>query len=208
MRVGVLASGRGSNFDALLRSTREPGNPADIVVVVSDREDAAVLEKARAASVSVEIIDPGTRRGPWTPEGVAGTLDTLRSHRLELLCLAGFMRILPAEIVRAFPNAILNIHPSLLPAFPGTRPQRQALRAGVKISGCTVHIVDEGVDTGPIVLQRAVPVKAGDSPDTLAARILEQEHIAYPAALRAMAEGRVSVEGRTTVVVDHREPVS
>jgi phosphoribosylglycinamide formyltransferase-1 len=208
VRVGVLASGRGSNFDALLLSTREAGSPAEIVVVVSDRADAAVLEKARAASIPVEIIDPGTRRGPWTPEGIAATVARLHAHELDLICLAGFMRILPAEIVRAFPQAILNIHPSLLPAFPGTRPQRQALRAGVKVSGCTVHFVDEGVDTGPILLQRVVPVKPGDTEETLAARVLEQEHLAYPAAVRAVAEGRVEHEGRTTIVTDPLEPVS
>jgi phosphoribosylglycinamide formyltransferase-1 len=185
-----------------LRSTRAPGSPAEIVVVISDRAAAPVLAKARRASIPVELIDPGTRRGPWTAEGTADALAKLRAHRLDLVCLAGFMRILPGEIVRAFPRRILNIHPSLLPAFPGVHSQRQALRAGVKVSGCTVHFVDEGVDSGPIVLQRTVPVEPDDTEETLAARILEQEHIAYPEALRAVAEGRVIVHTLTTTVLD------
>jgi phosphoribosylglycinamide formyltransferase-1 len=195
-----MASGRGSNFDALHRSSLDPVNPAEIVVVVSDQPGAPVLEKARRFTVPVEVIDPGTRRGAWSQAGVGAALDALRRHRVEAICLAGFMRVLPSEIVGAFPNAILNIHPSLLPAFPGLRAQRQALRAGVKVTGCTVHLVDEGVDTGPILVQRTVPVEPGDTEDTLANRILEQEHRAYPEALRALAEGRVTVEGTSVTL--------
>ena len=204
MRVAIMASGTGSNFDALQRSTAEPCHPGEIVVVLCDRTGALVLEKARAAGVPVEEIDPGTRRGPWKAEAVRSCLDALRRHRVEAICLAGFLRILPPEVVRAFPNAILNVHPSLLPAFPGLHPQRQALEAGVKVAGCTVHLVDEGVDTGPILVQRAVPVEPGDTEESLARRILEEEHRAYPDALRALAEGRVTLGGRCASIAPPR----
>ena len=195
MRAAVLASGRGSNFDALERACRADSS-ARLVLLASDRPQAPVLEKARQAGIAVHVFDPGTRRGPWTPEGVAALLRTFEEHGVEAICLAGFMRILPPEIVRAYPGRILNIHPSLLPSFPGTHSHRQALAAGVKVTGCTVHLVDEGVDTGPIVLQAAVPIRDDDTEETLAARVLEREHEIYPAALRALAEGRIIVEGR------------
>jgi phosphoribosylglycinamide formyltransferase-1 len=191
-----MASGRGSNFDALLAAARDSGGPVRIVLLISDKAGAPVVERARDAGLTVEVVDPGTRRGAWTAEGVQGLLDALHRHDVGLICLAGFMRILPVEIVRAFPDRILNIHPSLLPAFPGLRPQRQALEAGVKLSGCTVHLVDEDVDTGPIVLQAAVPVLDDDNEDRLAARILHEEHRIYPAAVRAIAEGRLRKMGR------------
>jgi len=201
LRVAVMASGRGSNFDALLDSTRDASSPAEIVVVVSDRPDAAVLAKARDAQVPAESVAPGTRRGDWAPEGVDGLLAVLRRHRTDAVCLAGFMRIVPPEAVREFPERMLNIHPSLLPAFPGLRPHRQALRAGVRFSGCTVHFVDDGVDTGPIVLQAVVPVAPDDTEETLAARVLREEHRIYPEALRCLAEGRIRVEGRVTRII-------
>lgn len=196
MRAAVLASGRGSNFEALERACRAPDSPARLVLVASDHADAPVLEKARRAGIEVHVFDPGTRRGPWEPAAVDALIRTFQARRVDAVCLAGFMRILPAEMVRAFPGRILNVHPSLLPAFPGTRAHRQALAAGVKWTGCTVHLVDEGVDTGPIVMQAAVPVRDDDTEDTLAARVLEREHEIYPAALRALAEGRISVDGR------------
>lgn len=196
MRVGVLASGRGSNFEALERACRAADSPARLVLLATDRGGAEVVVKARAAGLAVHVFDPGTRRGPWTGEAVQALLGTLAEHRIEALCLAGFMRILPPELVRAYPGRILNVHPSLLPAFPGTHAQRQALAAGVKVAGCTVHLVDEGVDTGPIVLQATVPVLDDDTEDTLAARVLEREHEIYPEALRALAEGRIRVDGR------------
>ena len=200
MRVAVLASGRGSNFDALAGAAREPGFPARIVLVASDKAEAPVLEKARRADIPVLVFDPGTPRGAWTAAGVAALHAGLTERSVEAICLAGFMRILPAEIVRAYPGRILNVHPALLPAFPGTHAQRQALKAGVKIAGCTVHLVDEGVDTGPILMQAAVPVLPDDTEETLSARILEREHETYAAALRALAEGRITVEGRVAHV--------
>jgi phosphoribosylglycinamide formyltransferase-1 len=200
LRVAILASGRGSNFDALAAAARDPGYPARVVLLASDRADAAVIPKARSVGVEVHVFDPGTPRGPWTPEAVAALIGVLRARRIDAICLAGFMRILPAEVVRMWSGRILNVHPSLLPSFPGTRAHRQALRAGAKVSGCTVHLVDEGVDTGPIVMQAAVPVLPDDDEDTLAARVLEREHEIYPAALRALAEGRITVDGRVARV--------
>lgn len=200
MRVAILASGRGTNFDALASAARDSGFPAKIVVVVSDRLDAPVLVKARAAAIDVHVFDPGTPKGAWDPAAVHGLMRVLHERGVQALCLAGFMRILPAEIVREWNGRILNVHPSLLPAFPGTRAARQALRAGVKVSGCTVHLVDEGVDTGPIVMQAVVPVSEDDDEARLSARILEREHEIYPAALRALAEGRITVEGRVARV--------
>jgi phosphoribosylglycinamide formyltransferase-1 len=196
-----MASGRGSNFDALLESTRSAPGAARIVVVVSDQPDAAVLAKARRAGIATETVSPGTTRGEWAPEGVRQLLDALGRHRVEAVCLAGFMRIVPPEVVREFPERMLNIHPSLLPAFPGLRPHRQAIRAGVRFSGCTVHFVDDGVDTGPIVLQAVVPVEPDDTEETLAARVLREEHRIYPEALRCLAEGRIRVEGRVTRII-------
>ncbi|MGQ0722135.1 MAG: phosphoribosylglycinamide formyltransferase [Candidatus Eiseniibacteriota bacterium] len=198
MRVAVLASGRGSNFDALLASTREPGSPARVVLLVTDRVGAPVVAKAESVGIAVACVDPGSARGAWSAQGVESLRSALAEHRVEVVCLAGFQRIVPAEIVREFPSRMLNVHPALLPAFPGLRAQRQALRAGVKVSGCTVHFVDEGVDTGPIVLQAAVPVHDDDDEETLAARILEEEHRIYPEALRRLAAGRIRVDGRVT----------
>ena len=162
MRAAVLASGRGSNFDALERACRA-GSPARLVLLASDRPDAAVLAKARSAGIPTHVFDPGTRRGPWTADAIAALLAAFEAHRVQVLCLAGFMRILPPEIVRAYPGRILNIHPSLLPAFPGTHSHRQALAAGVKLTGCTVHLVDEGVDTGDNLYQAKIAATAADS---------------------------------------------
>jgi phosphoribosylglycinamide formyltransferase-1 len=200
VRVAVLASGRGSNFDALLKSTRDESNPAEIVLVVSDRPEAPVLEKARRDGIEVAVLDPGTPRGDWAPVGIEAGRRILAEHGIEAICLAGFMRIVPSDILRDFPLRILNIHPALLPAFPGLRAPRQALRAGVKVAGCTVHFVDEGVDTGPIVLQAAVPVEPDDDEESLAARILREEHRIYPEALRALAEGRLEIARRRVIV--------
>lgn len=196
MRVAVMASGRGSNFDALHAASLAPDSPYRIVAVICDRPDAPVLARARSLGVPVVPLDPGTPRGPWSAEGVASLQAALAEHRIEAICLAGFMRILPGAVVAGYRGRILNVHPSLLPAFPGLRPHRQALRAGVKVSGCTVHFVDEGVDTGAIVLQATVPVRDDDTEDALAARVLEQEHRIYPEAVRALASGRLTIDGR------------
>ena len=194
LSVGVLASGRGSNLQALLDAGARPDYPARVVVVVSDREDARALARARAAGVNSLFVNPkdhGDR-----PAYDAVLTKTLEHHEVGLVCLAGFMRILSPAFVRAWQGRLMNIHPSLLPAFPGLHAQRQALHHGVRIAGATVHFVDEGVDTGPIVLQAAVPVEATDTEETLAARILIEEHRIYPEAVRLFAEGRLHVTGR------------
>jgi len=194
LRVGVLASGRGSNLQALLDAGSRADYPARVVVVVSDREDARALARARAAGVSSLFVNPKDHGDRAAYDAVL--TKTLEHHEVGLVCLAGFMRILSSVFVRAWQGRLMNIHPSLLPAFPGLHAQRQALDHGVRIAGATVHFVDEGVDTGPIVLQAAVPVEATDTEETLAARILIEEHRIYPEAVRLFAEGRLHVTGR------------
>ena len=194
LRVGVLASGRGSNLQALLDAGSRADYPARVVVVVSDREDARALARARAAGVSSLFVNPKDHGDRAAYDAVL--TKTLEHHEVGLVCLAGFMRILSPVFVRAWQGRLMNIHPSLLPAFPGLHAQRQALDHGVRITGATVHFVDEGVDTGPIVLQAAVPVEATDTEETLAARILIEEHRIYPEAVRLFAEGRLHVTGR------------
>jgi phosphoribosylglycinamide formyltransferase-1 len=199
LAVGVLASGRGSNLQAILDACARPGFPARVVVVISDRERAPALERARAAGVEALWVNPkdfGDREA-----FDLALVRELESRGVGLVCHAGFMRILSPAYVRAFVGRALNVHPSLLPAFPGLHAQRQALDHGAKVAGATVHFVDEGVDTGPIVLQAAVPVEAGDTEDTLAARILAQEHRLYPEAVRLFARGRLRIEGRRVIVL-------
>lgn len=202
LALGVLASGRGSNLQAILDATAAPAFPARVAVVVSDREAARALERARAAGVPAIHLNPKdfADRGAYD-EAVAATL---QAHGVDLVCLAGYMRILSPAFVRRFAGRILNVHPSLLPAFPGLHPQRQALEHGVRVAGATVHFVDHGVDTGPIVLQASVPVLAGDTEESLAARILDAEHRLYPAAIRLFAEGRLRVAGRQVVIEEAR----
>jgi phosphoribosylglycinamide formyltransferase 1 len=196
-RVAVLLSGRGSNFLALEAAMRGGEIPAEIVLVVSNREDARGLAKARDLGLSTACIPH--RGEPSRRAHDAKVVDALRRAGAEWICLAGYMRLLSAEFVRAFPRRILNIHPSLLPAFPGLDAQRQALEYGAALSGCTVHLVDEQLDHGPIVLQRAVAVAAGDNPETLAARILAEEHRAYGEALRRLLTESWRIEGRRLV---------
>lgn len=180
--VGVLISGRGSNLQALLDASADPDFPARIAVVVSNRRDAGGLERARVAGVPAVVV-PSRRRE--RAEFEAELVDVLCAHRVEWVALAGFMRILTPMFLDAFPDRVLNIHPSLLPAFPGLHAQAQALAAGVRIAGATVHRVTPGMDEGPILAQGAVPVLADDTEDTLGARILTVEHRIYPAALAA-----------------------
>jgi len=194
LRVGVLASGRGSNFDALAKAVEGGQVPALVVVLVSDRSDAPALDLARARRVEALVIDPKSYPSREAHEkAVTAALD---ERAVGLVCLAGYMRILGATFVRHFEGRLLNIHPSLLPAFPGLHAQRQALEHGVKVAGATVHFVDEGTDTGPIVLQAAVPVLREDTEGTLSRRILVEEHRIYPEAVRLFAQGRLIAEGR------------
>lgn len=196
--IGVLISGRGSNLQALIEASRRGElGPGTIGVVFSNVEDAPGLERARRAGIPVAFRD---HRGRSREDFDAEVAAILRAHHVELVCLAGYMRLLSGAFVRAFPGRILNVHPALLPSFPGLHAQRQALEHGVKVSGATVHLVDERLDAGPILAQAAVPVLAGDSEETLSARILEAEHRIYPRAVRAMLEGRVKISAGRAIV--------
>ena len=196
-RLGILLSGRGSNFLALADAITQ-GQIADarIAVVISNRVDAPGIDAARSRGFAAEVIEP---KGRPRAEHDAEIVATLRAHQVDLVCLAGYMRLLSAEFVRAYPQRILNIHPSLLPAFPGLDAQRQALAYGVKVSGCTVHFVDEELDHGVIVVQKTVPVLARDDEHTLAARILAQEHVAYAEAINRVLSGKYRLAGRRFV---------
>jgi phosphoribosylglycinamide formyltransferase-1 len=195
-RVAVLLSGRGSNFVALAEACARGEVPAEIVLVVSNTTDAPGLERAREQGIPAVAI-PG--KGMPREEHESRVLAALGEAKAEWVCLAGYMRLLSESFIACFPHRILNIHPALLPSFPGLEAQRQAWAYGVKVSGCTVHLVDAGCDTGPIVLQRAVPVLDDDSADSLSARILEQEHIAYPMALRLLLTRPWHVDGRRVI---------
>ena len=201
LRLGVLASGRGSNLGAILERSLNGSIDVEVVVVISDVEDAAALDRARAADVPALFIPPGDYRTRLTREAEAAYLEALEHHSVDVVALAGFMRILHDSFLERYAGRIVNIHPSLLPSFPGLHAQRQAFEYGVRWSGCTVHFVDAGVDRGPIILQKAVPVLPHDTADTLAARILEQEHEAYPEALQLIAEGRVRIDGRRVITL-------
>jgi phosphoribosylglycinamide formyltransferase-1 len=193
-RLGILLSGRGSNFLAIAEAIREQRLAgAEIAVVLSNREDAAGLDAARSLGLAAfSIPSAGRRRAEHDAEMIA----KLQEYRVDLVCLAGYMRIISPEFVAAFPDRILNVHPSLLPAFPGLDAQVQALMYGAKVAGCTVHFVDEAVDHGVIVLQRVVPVEDGDTAESLSERILEQEHLAYPEAIARVLGGEYAVRGR------------
>jgi phosphoribosylglycinamide formyltransferase-1 len=200
LAVGVLASGRGSNLQALLDACAAPDFPARIVVVISDREHAPALERTRAAGVEAVWVNP---KDFVSRESFDQTLvRELEKRQVGLVCHAGYMRMLSPAYIRAFAGRALNIHPSLLPAFPGLHAPRQALEHGVKVAGATVHFVDEGMDTGPIVLQAAVAVRPDDTEETLASRILIEEHRLYPAAVRLFAEGRLEIVGRRVRITD------
>lgn len=201
-RLAVLASGRGTNLSAMIESQRHGTLGAEIVLVVSDVEDAPALDKARAAGIPALFIDPDSqRRGRIGPRFTQALLAEFHERQVDLVALAGFMRIVGPEIVNAFRWRMLNIHPSLLPAFPGLAAVEQALAYGVKYTGCTVHFVDEGMDTGPIVLQEAVPVMDDDDVESLTRRIQEAEHRIYPRAVSLLAAGRLRVEGRRVSII-------
>jgi phosphoribosylglycinamide formyltransferase-1 len=193
VRLGILISGRGSNFEAISNSIARRKLDAEIGIVISNKASAPGLEIARQRGIPMRLIpSQGLDRQAYDKL----LIDELRTHEVDLVCLAGFMRLLSADFVRAFPNRVLNVHPSLLPAFPGLDAQRQALEHGVKITGCTVHFVDEFLDSGPIVIQAAVPVIDNDTVETLSDRILLQEHVIYSQAIQMVVEDRVIIEGR------------
>jgi phosphoribosylglycinamide formyltransferase-1 len=204
LKVGVLASGRGSNLQAIIDRSLDGSIDVEVAVVLSDVADAEALNRARRAGIPAVHIPPGEYKTKLEPEIEARYVEELERRGVEVIALAGFMRILHDEFLERYAGRIVNIHPSLLPSFPGLKAQEQAFDYGVKWSGATVHFVDAGVDTGPIILQAAVPVRDDDTADTLAARILEEEHKIYPRALQLLAEGRIRVEGRRVVT----EPAS
>jgi phosphoribosylglycinamide formyltransferase 1 len=209
LRIAVLASGRGSNLQAIIDGIEAGQVPAQLVAVISNKQDAVALERARKHAVQDIFIDPKPFAGrPDSREAYdRALLDVLEKLDVELVLLAGYMKIVTAVLVNAFTNRMMNIHPSLLPSFPGLDVQRKAIEWGCKLAGCTVHFVTEGVDEGPIIVQAAVPVFDRDTPEILAARILEQEHKIYPRAVQLFAEGRLKVEGRRVLIEDGK-PVS
>ncbi|MFQ5509734.1 MAG: phosphoribosylglycinamide formyltransferase [Leptospirillia bacterium] len=194
MKIGILASGRGSNMERLVTACQAGEIPAEVVVVISDRSSAGALETARGKGIEAVYLDPGAHgsREAYDRALVAA----LKEHGVELVCLAGYMKLVSREFIDPFAGRVLNIHPSLLPSFPGLNAQKQALDYGVKVAGCTVHMVELEMDSGPIVMQATVPVEDDDTDDTLSARILVEEHRIYVAAVKAFAEGRVQVDGR------------
>lgn len=202
-RVGVLVSGRGSNLQALIGSAQEGRLGGEVAVVVSNVAAAAALDKARAAGVPAFVCD---HRGKPREEHDRAVLRVLQDHGADLVCLAGYMRLLSAPFLSALPHRVVNIHPSLLPAFPGLDAQRQAWEHGVKVAGATVHLVEEALDAGPIVMQEAVAVAPDDTAERLAARILEAEHRLYPRAVRLLLGGRWHLDGRRFVTEVEPEP--
>jgi phosphoribosylglycinamide formyltransferase 1 len=198
-RIGVLGSGKGSNFAAIADAVAAGKVPGQIAIVLSDVEAAGILSQARDRNIPGQFIPPGPFRTKLGEEAEREFVSVLREANVDLVVLAGFMRVLKGEFLRAFENRIVNIHPSLLPSFPGLEAWTQALNHGVKVTGCTVHFVDAGVDAGPIIGQQAVPVQDNDTPESLHQRIHEAEHRLYPECIAAIARGQVSVVGRKII---------
>lgn len=204
LRLGVLASGRGSNLQAVIDAIESGVLQARVAVIISNKKDAQALERARTHGVTDVFLDPTLYAGMIDKREAydRAVLDILRKHEVDLVLLAGYMKIVTPVLIDAYRHRMMNIHPSLLPSFPGLEAQRQALDWGAKVAGCTVHFVTEGVDEGPIILQATVPVLERDSPETLAARILVEEHAIYPRAVQLYADGRLLVEGRRVRIAD------
>ena len=202
LRVAVLASGRGSNLQALIDAIEAGQVQARIVAVISNKKEAVALERARKHGIKDLFVDPKPFAGrPDSREAYdRSLLEVLQQHEVELVLLAGYMKIVTTVLVNAYANRMMNIHPSLLPAFPGLEVQKKAIDWGCKLAGCTVHFVTEGVDEGPIIIQVAVPILDADTPETLASRILVQEHKVYPRAVQLFAEGRLRVNGRRVFI--------
>ncbi len=204
LRLGVLVSGRGSNLQAIMNEIEAGTVKAEIAVVISNKQGVPALERAERHGLTTVFLDPKSVADTPNPRQAYDQklLETLQHHQVQLVVLAGYMKIVTSVLIDSYESRIMNIHPALLPSFPGLDAQRQALDHGVKVSGCTVHFVTEGMDTGPIILQRAVPVEEGDSADTLAERILKEEHGLLPRAIQLFAEGRLTVEGRAVHIRD------
>jgi phosphoribosylglycinamide formyltransferase-1 len=204
LKIGVLASGRGSNFQSIMDEIESDRLKAEIVLLITDNPSAFAIERAKKHGVEYLVVQPKE----YLSKDVyfMRIADALKKKNVELVVLAGFMRIVGKPLIDAFPNRIMNIHPALLPSFPGLHGQKQALDYGARISGCSVHFVDEGMDTGPIIIQAAVPVFQNDTEETLSERILKYEHRIYPEAIRLFSEGRIKVEGRK-VKIEEYNPV-
>jgi len=204
LKLGVLASGRGSNLQAIIDAIERGALDATIEVIISNKVDAKALERAKNHNLRGIFLDPQSVKEEEIPKVAFDKriLKVLQEHHVELVILAGYMKIITPLLIQAYPNRIMNIHPSLLPAFPGLHVHEKALAWGVKVSGCTVHFVSEGVDEGPIILQAAVPISETDTSETLAARILEQEHKIYPHAVQLFAEKRLTIEGRKVHIAE------
>lgn len=200
LKIGVLASGNGSNLQAIIDRIEAGAIRARIACVIANKSDAFALDRAKRHGIPAFFLDHRAFAGREAYD--AALVETLRGHDVRLVVLAGFMRIITPVLLEAFPLSIMNIHPALLPSFPGLHAQKQALQYGAKISGCTVHFVDEGTDTGPIIIQAAVPVADDDTEETLAARIQIEEHRTYPEAVRLFVEGRLQVAGRKVLISD------
>ncbi|MBN1164472.1 MAG: phosphoribosylglycinamide formyltransferase [Candidatus Krumholzibacteriota bacterium] len=203
LKVAVLASGRGSNFQALVRAAAAEDYPAEIRLLIVDNGEAGALGHARENGIEVRVVDCGKRRGSMIPEASQEMYRLCREREIGLVCLAGFMRIVKGRLLDEYEGRMINIHPALLPSFRGLDGQKQALEYGVRYSGCTVHFVDKGVDTGPVIIQKVVPVEQDDTVESLSVRILKEEHRAYPEAVRLFAEGRLALDGKRRVVIDY-----
>lgn len=206
LKIGVLASGRGSNFQAIIDSIEAGRLKAEIKILIVDKAEAYAIERAKKHSIEFMHIDPS--KFPTKDAFYSEIANHLKKREVELVLLAGFMRVVRKPLLEAFPNRIMNIHPALLPSFPGLHGQKDAVDYGVRISGCTVHFVDEGVDTGPIIIQAAVPVSPDDTEETLSQRILALEHKIYPEAVRLYSEGRLKIEGRRVKILGYKLPES
>jgi len=206
LKIGVLASGRGSNFQAIIDEIENKNLKASIEILITDNPSAFAIERAERHNINHMFINPEDFAAK--DEFFKKIADELKSRGVDLVILAGFMRIVRKPLIDAFPDRIMNIHPALLPAFPGMHGQRQALDYGVKISGCTVHFVDGGMDTGPVIIQAAVLVTSDDTEDTLSERILSFEHKIYPEAVRLFSEGRLEIKGRKVVIKNHSAVIS
>jgi phosphoribosylglycinamide formyltransferase-1 len=202
LRLGVLGSGFGSNCEAILEACARDEIPGRVVVVLSDVADALIFDRARKRGVPTKVIGPSRFKTKLEPELEEEVVRALREADVQLVALAGYMRVLKAPLLRAYAGRIMNVHPSLLPAFPGLRAWEQALNYGVRLTGCTVHFVDEGVDTGPIILRQPVPVFPNDTAESLHRRIQLAEHRLYPHAIRLFAEGKLQVVGRTVKILE------
>lgn len=203
LTIGVLASERGSNFQSIIDSINSEFIKARIAVLITDNPEAYAIERAKNHNIESLIISPEDFSGK--DSYYLHIAKELKSRNIELVVLAGFMRVVGKPLIKEFQNKIMNIHPALLPSFPGLHGQKQAVDYGVKISGCTVHFVDEGVDTGPIIIQAAVPAYENDTEDSLSERILKEEHKIFPLAIKLFSEGKITVEGRKVIIKEHRK---